>query len=225
MEQLLTKQLPAADRPYSQDELADIRQRNLERLNIGSTMVYHPNSGYFYLAKSGGKKEAAVLSGEVLEDGCCSVCWKLRKTPSELRDIANTMIDEFILRFEKKPEKWTRELIHLENTFYKWLYIDFDRKRGDRRPRNNRNDDNGGERRYRNNRGDDNGGERRFRHNRGGDGGNRRDNGGERRYRNNRRDDNGGDRRPRNNRRDDTEEAPVDNTPPELTNDNEFPAL
>ena len=177
MEQLLTKQLPAADRPYSQDELADIRQRNLDRLNIGSTMVYHPNSGYFYLAKSGGKKEAAVLSGEVLEDGCCSVCWKLRKTPSELREIANTMIDEFILRFEKKPEKWTRELIHLENTYYKWLYIDFDRKKGERRFRNNR-----------------------------------RDNGGERRPRNNHRDD-------------DTVEAPVDNTPPELTNDNEFPAL
>ena len=167
-------------------------------------MVYHPNSGYFYLAKSGGKKEAAVLSGEVLEDGCCSVCWKLRKTPSELREIANTMIDEFILRFEKKPEKWTRELIHLENIFYKWLYIDFDRKKGERRFRNNR-DDNGGERRFRNN---------------------RRDNGGDRRPRNNHRgDDNGGDRRPRNNRRDDNAEAPVDNTPPELTNDNEFPAL
>ena len=149
MEQLLTKQLPAADRPYSQHELADIRQRNLDRLNIGSTMVYHPNSGYFYLAKSGGKKEAAVLSGEVLEEGCCSVCWKLRKTPSELRDIANNMIDEFILRFEKKPEKWTRELIHLENTYYKWLYIDFDRKRGDRRPPRNNGGDNGGERRYR----------------------------------------------------------------------------
>ena len=178
MEQLLTKQLPPADRPYSQDELADIRQRNLERLNIGSTMVYHPNSGYFYLAKAGGKKEAAVLSGETLEDGCCSVCWKLRKTPSELREIANNMIDEFILRFEKKPEKWTRELIHLENTFYKWLYIDFDRKRGDRRPRNDRRDS-----------------------------------------------DNDGERRPRNNRRDDNEVEPVDNTPPELTNDNEFPAL
>jgi hypothetical protein len=229
MEQLLTKQLPAADRPYSQDELEDIRQRNLDRLNIGSTMVYHPNSGYFYLAKSGGKKEAAVLSGEVLEDGCCSVCWKLRKTPSELREIANTMIDEFILRFEKKPEKWTRELIHLENIFYKWLYIDFDRKKGERRFRNNR-DDNGGERRFRNNR-DDNGGERRFRNNHDDNGGerrfrnNRRDNGGDRRPRNNRR-DNGGDRRPRNNHRDDdTVEAPVDNTPPELTNDNEFPAL
>ena len=219
MEQLLTKQLPPADRPYSQDELTDIRQRNLERLNIGSTMVYHPNSGYFYLAKAGGKKEAAVLSGETLEDGCCSVCWKLRKTPSELREIANNMIDEFILRFEKKPEKWTRELIHLENTFYKWLYIDFDRKRGDRRPRNNRNDDNGGERR-------DNGGERRYRNNRRDNGGDRRDNGGDRRYRNNRRDsDNGGERRPRNNRRDDNATAPVDNTPPELTNDNEFPAL
>ena len=218
MEQLLTKQLPAADRPYSQHELADIRQRNLDRLNIGSTMVYHPNSGYFYLAKSGGKKEAAVLSGEVLEEGCCSVCWKLRKTPSELRDIANNMIDEFILRFEKKPEKWTRELIHLENTYYKWLYIDFDRKRGDRRPPRNNGGDNGGERRYRNNRGDDSGGERRYRNNRGDDSGyrgrnNRRDNGGERRYRTNNRRDNV------------TEEAPVDNTPPELTNDNEFPAL
>ena len=205
MEQLLTKQLPPADRPYSQDELADIRQRNLDRLNIGSTMVYHPKSGYFYLAKAGGKKEAAVLSGEVLEEGCCSVCWKLRKTPSELRELANNMIDEFILRFEKKPEKWTRELIHLENTYYKWLYLDFDRKRGERRYRNNRGDDNGGERRYRNN---------------------RRDNGGDRRPRNNRRDsDNGGERRPRNNRRDDNAAAPVDNTPPELTNDNEFPAL
>ena len=221
MEQLLTKQLPPADRPYSQDELADIRQRNLDRLNIGSTMVYHPKSGYFYLAKAGGKKEAAVLSGEVLEEGCCSVCWKLRKTPSELRELANNMIDEFILRFEKKPEKWTRELIHLENTYYKWLYLDFDRKRGERRYRNNRRDDNGdgGERRYRNNRGDDNGGERRYRNN-------RRDNGGDRRPRNNRRDsDNGGERRYRNNRGDDNAAAPVDNTPPELTNDNEFPAL
>ena len=238
MEQLLTKQLPAADRPYSQHELADIRQRNLDRLNIGSTMVYHPNSGYFYLAKSGGKKEAAVLSGEVLEEGCCSVCWKLRKTPSELRDTANIMIDEFILRFEKKPEKWTRELIHLENTYYKWLYIDFDRKRGDRRPpRNNGGDDNGGgDRRFRNNRDDNGGGDRRFRNNRDDNGGgdrrfrNNRDNngGGDRRFRNNRDNNNGGDRRFRNNNRRDnvTEEAPpVDNTPPELTNNNEFPAL
>ena len=236
MEQLLTKQLPAADRPYSQDELADIRQRNLDRLNIGSTMVYHPNSGYFYLAKSGGKKEAAVLSGEVLEEGCCSVCWKLRKTPSELRDTANIMIDEFILRFEKKPEKWTRELIHLENTYYKWLYIDFDRKRGDRRPpRNNGGDDNGGDRRSRNNGGDNNGGDRRFRNNGGDNNGgdrrfrNNRDNngGGDRRFRNNRDNNGGGDRRFRNNNRRDnvTEEAPVDTTPPELTNDNEFPAL
>jgi hypothetical protein len=202
MEQLLTKQLPPADRPYSQHELADIRQRNLERLNIGSTMVYHPNSGYFYLAKAGGKKEAAVLSGETLEDGCCSVCWKLRKTPSELRELANNMIDEFILRFEKKPEKWTRELIHLENTYYKWLYIDFDRKRGDRRYRNRGGDDHGDGRRPRNN---------------------RRDNHGEsRRPRNNRRDDDNDEpRRPRNNSRDDNDES----NPPEITNDEEFPAL
>ena len=165
-------------------------------------MVYHPNSGYVYLAKAGGKKEAAVLSGETLEDGCCSVCWKLRKTPSELRDLANNMIDEFILRFEKKPEKWTRELIHLENTFYKWLYIDFDRKKGERRYRNRRGDDQGDSRRPRNN---------------------RRDNHGEsRRPRNNRRDDDNDEpRRSRNNSQNDNDES----NPPEITNDEEFPAL
>ena len=217
MEQLLTKQCPVADRPYSQHELIDTRTRNLERMNIGSVMVCHGKCGHFYLAKAGGKKEAAVLSGEGLEDGCCSVCWKVRKTSGELREHANAMIDSFILRFEKKPEKWSRTLLHLENTFYKWLYIDFDRKRGgDRRYRNNQRDDDGG--RYRNNRRDDDGG--RYRNNR------RDDDGG--RYRNNRR-DNDGDRRYRRHQSDnfnngsDSNEDVAD--PPPLNDESAFPAL
>ena len=139
MEQILTKQLPVADRPYSQDELRDTRTRSLERLNIGDTMVYHHKCGHFYLAKSGGKKEAAVKSGDHLEDGCCSVCWKVRKTPNEIRDYAYTMLDAFQTGFENKPTRWSRDLIHLENTYYKWLYLDFDRKRGEK----------GGSRRFR----------------------------------------------------------------------------
>lgn len=54
MENLLSKTLPPADRPYSQDELNDIRARNLSRLNVGNVMVYHDKCNHFYFAKAGG---------------------------------------------------------------------------------------------------------------------------------------------------------------------------
>ena len=128
MEQILRKQLKTVDRPYSQLELTDIRQRYLDRLNVGNTMVYHEKTGYFYLAKAGGRKETQVQNGEELDPSCCSVTWKLRKTPEHLRDEVRDMIDAYHTQFETKPVRWTPELLHLENTFYKWLYIDFDRK-------------------------------------------------------------------------------------------------
>ena len=129
MEQILRKPLKAIDRPYSQMELGDIRQRYLDRLNIGNTMVYHEKTGYFYLAKAGGRKEAQIKTGEEINPASCSVTWKLRKTPDHLRDEVSDMIDAYHTLFEKKPDRWTTYLLHLENTFYKWLYIDFDRKK------------------------------------------------------------------------------------------------
>ena len=132
MEQILRKPLKAVDRPYSQLELAEIRQRYLDRLNIGNTMVYHEKTGYFYLAKAGGRKEAQVQNGEEIDSSTCSVTWKLRKTPEHLRDEVRDMIDAYHTLFENKPERWTPNLLHLENTFYKWLYIDFDRKKRSR---------------------------------------------------------------------------------------------
>ena len=134
MEQLIRKQLPAADRPYSQSELSDNRSKNIERLNVGEVMVYHQKCNHFYLAKLGGKKETTVQSGEPLDDECCSVCWKLRKTSSDIRDEVMDMVEAFHSMFETKPTKWTRNLIYLENVYYKWLYIDFERKN----KRNNR---------------------------------------------------------------------------------------
>ena len=132
MEQILRKPLKAVDRPYSQLELAEIRQRYLDRLNVGNTMVYHEKTGYFYLAKAGGRKEAQVQNGEEIDPATCSVTWKLRKTPNHLRDEVRDMIDAYHTLFENKPERWTPNLLHLENTFYKWLYIDFDRKKRSR---------------------------------------------------------------------------------------------
>jgi hypothetical protein len=151
MENLLKKLVPVADRPYSQNELKETRLKNLNKLSIGEVMVYHPKCNHFYLAKSGGKKELAVLSNEDLDDSCCSVCWKLRKTEDHLRDPVYDIVDAYQTRFEKKPEKWSLSLLHLELTYYKLLYLDFNRNRQFKR-HNNRYDNN----RYDNNRHDNN---------------------------------------------------------------------
>jgi hypothetical protein len=144
MENILRKEFPPADRPYSQNELIDMRDRILGRLKVGNTMVYHQQTGYFYLAKSGGKKEIAVQSGEELDPAGCSVCWKLRKTPNNLREEARNMVEAYQVNFEKKPDKWNLGLINLEATFYKWLYLNFDKRdrrdQGDRRDRRDQGD-------------------------------------------------------------------------------------
>ena len=150
MENILRKEFPPADRPYSQNELIDMRERILGRLKVGNTMVYHEQTGYFYLAKTGGKKEKAVQNGENLDPAGCSVCWKLRKTPNNLREDAREMVEAYQVNFEKKPEKWSLNMVNLEATFYKWLYLNFEK--GDRRDRGDRGDR--GDRRDRGDRGD-----------------------------------------------------------------------
>jgi len=137
MENLLKRLVPVADRPYSQNELKDTRLRNLNKLSIGEVMVYHPRCNHFYLAKSGGKKELTVLSNEELDDSCCSVCWKLRKTEDYLRDSVYDIVDAYQTKFENKPEKWSLSLLHLESTYYKWLYLDFNRNNNSHFKRHN----------------------------------------------------------------------------------------
>ena len=84
MERLLNSTYKEPDRPYSQNELRDTRERNLGRIRVGSTMVSHERCLHFYFAKEGGKKEARMLESEGSDPGYCSVCWKLKKTPPEL---------------------------------------------------------------------------------------------------------------------------------------------
>ena len=128
MENLLTKNYPEAQRPYSQDEISDIRTKSLSRLNVGDTMVFHEGCCHFYLAKAGGKKEAQVKEEQTLDTGCCSVCWKLRKTPKDLRKTAEEMVEAFNYNFSERPDRWSLSLLHLEITYYKWLYINFERR-------------------------------------------------------------------------------------------------
>ncbi len=119
----------APDRPFSQDELRDTRARNLSRLRVGSTMASHENCLHFYFAKNGGKKEARLIETSGEEPGYCSVCWKLKKTPPELRDKALALVDEYQHRFQEKPDRWTHYQCELEKNFYRWLYFEPNRRR------------------------------------------------------------------------------------------------
>ncbi len=149
IEKVLNGKYSPAARPYSQLELNDIRAKNLRRLAVGNKMACH-DCGHIYFAKENGKKEEKIKNGDS-DIGQCSVCWKLKKTPAHLRERAQELVDEYLYHFSEKPGKWTHYLVHVEQQYYKWLYLNFPEcqtndKRprvswqdGERRPRNNRN--------------------------------------------------------------------------------------
>lgn len=114
-------------RPYSQNELKEIREKNLGRMHIGNTMCFHDKCNHFYFAKKGGKKEDNVINNN--DYGSCSVCWKLRNSFETNRNSFEELIDEYNMYFSEKPDKWTIKLITLEKNYYKWLYYGFGRKK------------------------------------------------------------------------------------------------
>lgn len=136
MERLLCSTYKGPERPYSQDELRETRERNLGRLRVGTTMVTHERCSHFYFAKEGGKKEQRMTESNGGDPGYCSVCWKLKKTPDEYREKAANLIDEYLHRFETCPDKWSHYLVDLEKVFYRWLYYEPDRRRKQRREQN-----------------------------------------------------------------------------------------
>jgi hypothetical protein len=154
IEKVLNGKYPPATRPYSQLELDEIRTRNLRRLSIGNQMACH-ECRHIYFAKENGKKEERIKSGEG-DIGQCSVCWKLKRTPVELRDRAQDLVDEYLYHYTDKPSKWSHFIIHVEQTYYRWLYLNFEEcqtndNRYDRR-RNDHRQGGGGRNEYRNDR-------------------------------------------------------------------------
>ena len=129
MERLLNSIYKEPERPYSQNELREVRERNLGRIRVGSTMASHERCLHFYFAKEGGKKETRMIETDGADPGYCSVCWKLKKTPPELREKALELLEEYQLRFGSCPERWTHYQVELEKTFYRWLYYEPDRRK------------------------------------------------------------------------------------------------
>lgn len=145
MQSILLDFYKEPSRPISQRELTALNKKNVKNMKLGIYETYHESSGYFYLLKKHGKKEKEAIdrynknpsnyndknnsSCSVKNIGTCSVTWKLRNTPDKLKDLANSIVDEYCRTFKDKPlYKDNRYLSHYEveltRVFYTWLYYE-----------------------------------------------------------------------------------------------------
>lgn len=112
-------------RPYSQDELQQMRQNLYYSMRLGDTLALHQDCGHFYFVKKNGRKEREIM--DTNNPGNCSVCWKFNKTPYQLRDKASKLVESYTIEFysHSPSDKMSYSKVDLENSFYKWLYDDF----------------------------------------------------------------------------------------------------
>ncbi len=115
-------------RPYSQNELNFLKERNLRRLRVGKCEAYHSRCKHFYYVRKGGRKEKTIKENNNSQDvGNCSICWKFSKTPIDTRDKAEDLIDAYMqfMELPLEPEKRINHYdVELERIFYIWLYED-----------------------------------------------------------------------------------------------------
>ena len=114
-------------RPYSQKELSIMRQRLYKWLRLSSsTKAQYQKCGHFYYVKENGRKEKMILEHKH-DDTNCSVCWKINKTPRHLKNRAVSLVEAYTDILYQEPEFLTWNIIDLETSFYKYLYLEFNR--------------------------------------------------------------------------------------------------
>jgi len=109
-------------RPYSQNELQHIRERNFRTLRVGDTRVHHKRCDHFYYVKHNGRKEKKAKESGFEDVGSCSVCWKFNKTHRNLKNKADSMLGEYRRVFFNNPDYLSYDNVDVENIFYRWLY-------------------------------------------------------------------------------------------------------
>ena len=124
MTSILENDYVPQDRPYSQKELAISRAKNFWNLRIGEIWAKHEKCRHYYRTRVNGRKEKEIKETNDSTIGNCSVCWKLSKTPRNLRQSANNMVCEYMERFWEPEERLYYDDIYLENVFYTWLYTE-----------------------------------------------------------------------------------------------------
>ena len=111
-------------RPYSQNELCEMRNKLFKKLHIGDILATHMKCNHTYYVKKNGKKEQEI--NEHNNAGNCSVCWKLNKTPKFLKERAKDLIYMYKDTFSNKMSYESNDV---ETAFYTWLYSEFNNKK------------------------------------------------------------------------------------------------
>ena len=119
----LEYQLPT--RPYSQNELSFLKERNLRRLRVGKCEAYHSRCKHFYYVRKGGRKEKTINENNNSQDiGNCSICWKISKTSIDTQDKAEELIYAYMELPVDSEKRFNHYDVELERIFYMWLYED-----------------------------------------------------------------------------------------------------
>jgi hypothetical protein len=121
MSSVLENEYVQPSRPYSKKELVNMRNRFYSSLRLGTVMACHDKCRHFYIVKQNSRKEKDIISENKADCGNCSVCWKLSKTPKNLRDRAEDLVESYIKTFYNEPEVYNYDIYDLESSYYKWL--------------------------------------------------------------------------------------------------------
>lgn len=113
-------------RPYSQNELKDIREKLYKKYNLSNEVkAKHDKCGHFYNVKKNGRKFNLIIESDYQENGNCSVCWKIHRTPKYLKDSAYNLVSEYENLFRNESPFLSYDMNDIEKVYYKWLLEDF----------------------------------------------------------------------------------------------------
>jgi hypothetical protein len=133
MTSILERKYVDIDRPISHNELLKWRVSLHRSLRLGKCTAHHERCDHFYLVKVNSRKEKEMIAQNSLDVGNCSVCWKIKKAPSYLRDRARDTSNEYFRTFYLKTtipsdtsetDMLTYNCVDLEAVFYTWLYAE-----------------------------------------------------------------------------------------------------
>jgi len=123
MTSILDSEYKEQTRPYSQNEIKDMRYGLYRELRLSKSKASHSKCRHFYLVKKNGKKEKEIKNNSE-NIGNCSICWKIAKTPKDYKDKAHNLVNAYCFEFYEDPPNMDYNLFDIENTFYRWLYSD-----------------------------------------------------------------------------------------------------
>ena len=112
------------DRPFSQKELIDIRDKTLKKNKFNINLyIVHEKCGHFYRVKRYSKKEKELLSSENRDIGNCSVCWNIKNNKNRCEE---NLIEDYHKMFyceaiNGEEPNLSHYIIDTELTFLHWL--------------------------------------------------------------------------------------------------------